>query len=100
MNCKLGDLAIVINGPRSAGRIVKVLRAYQDGEVVTSKCGTQAMAIDVSQGAAWHIEGHVFVKLPGNPICEAPASYDKFLRPLPDLGPEEELLLEKELESA
>ena len=99
MNCKPGDLAIVIKGPRSAGRIVRVLRAYQDGEIVRSKCGTQAMVIDVSQGPAWHIEGYVFVKLRDSLVCEAPVSYDKFLRPLPDLDPEEELQW-KELESA
>ena len=100
MNCKPGDLALVIGGPRSAGRVVKVLRAYKDGEVITSKCGRQSMLIGVSHGPAWHLEGYVFVKLEGSPICEAPISYDKYLRPLRDNDGEDEPLQWKELESA
>lgn len=96
MNCKPGDLAVVIKGPRSAGRIVKVLRAYRRDEIVHSKCGNLRAIVDLQIGPAWHIEGHVFVMV-GGKVYEIQVGYDSCLKPLRDNDGEDETLQWKEL---
>lgn len=90
MNCKKGDIAVVINGNRSAGRVVKVGDLIPKGTIVpTTTEGWFEVAID----DMWClVEGTVFRNHPEFGIVETEYSEDKNLRPIRDQPGEDETL--------
>jgi hypothetical protein len=96
MNCKPGDMAIVIHGSRS-GMLVTCIRTVTGGEFKTS-VGLEAANIS----PIWRIDSLI----PWGPLNEPPAIYvpyalDKYLRPIRGGLTKEQMDAElKELEGA
>ena len=89
MNCKKGDLAVVIHGEKSAGRIVKVLEQCRAGDEFVSECGRKFIMGDGIPGHTWHIEGFVYI---ANIRAWCPIANDEDLRPIrPNDGEDETL---------
>lgn len=92
LNCKPKDLALVVSGEKSAGRVVKCIRLVQFGDTVFSKCGMKVRLMPTSNVAAWHIEGHTFQDVGWDLVLELPVAQDYGLRPLrPGEGEDETL---------
>lgn len=94
MNCKPGDMAIVVKGDLSAGRIVRCVRLLSLGDTVKSKCGkTLHVSNAVPQGPLWLLEGYVCAEVNmARNVLEVPACPDSHLRPIrPSDAPDETL---------
>ena len=85
MNCKPGDLAVVISGKRSCGRIVRVIRLMRTGEFVMSECGHR-LRVEVGDLNVWLIDGLVCRKTVDGVPRWAPCARDSELRPIRDPG--------------
>lgn len=84
MNCKPGDLAVVVRGQMSAGRIVRCIRVLQRGEIVASTGGTDCR---VNGDSEWLIEGSVYRRtLPDNTLRSISVADDEWLKPIRDPG--------------
>lgn len=92
LNCKPGDLAVVVAGERSAGRIVNCVRLVESGDAVTSKCGRKVSLRVSAAHPSWHIEGYTFQGVTGGLVLELPVAQDSGLRPLRANGGEDETL--------
>lgn len=110
MNCKQGDLAIIVSAfnHENIGKIVEVVRPYE-GEVLYDIRGVQSMRIRpdlVSSGSlVWVVRSH------GSPLlwqqlytgagkvllCWERPILDSCLRPIPRLDEPEETTTDKEL---
>ena len=84
MNCRPGDLALVIRG-RSRGAVVTVESLVRSGEIVTTSGGS-AMLIGTSL-PGWHVDRELLwgIQPFGEPVSAkiAPDSALQPLRPLP-----------------
>jgi len=83
VNCRPGDLTIVVRGQKSLGRIVKVIRVLQVGERVAAKCG---QPLRVAFDSMWLLEGFIYLRDNNGKIWLAPACSDHALRPIRDPG--------------
>ena len=81
MNCKPGDLAIVVRSKANAGRVVRCIKLLPAGTWlgVTSTTGAQSRAKE----PVWLVEGklRIFYQFTGEHF-EVPYAYDSILRPL------------------
>ncbi len=82
-NVKEGDLAIAISGPRSAGRICRVIRKIKNGEVVTATDGTD-IYVEVGEKIKWHIDGLTWRGGSDGISRLVPIASDAQLRPIRD----------------
>lgn len=90
LNCKPGDLAIVVGGQKSTGRIVQVIRQYETGADVMARDGSTVRL--TKGGSKWEIEGYVFYESTCGVLFEAPVAFDNELRPIrPDDSDDETL---------
>lgn len=86
MRCKAGDLAVVVEGQLSAGRVVRCLRLIRPGEVHPSRNGRMMQVPGVLNGPAWLIEGWVFLEGIDGKNYECCIAPDRALRPIRDPG--------------
>ena len=92
MNCKPGDLAVTVNmlNPMNNGRLVRVLRAALDGELIV--VGGARFVLQ-SSGPCWLCESEGPYEFEVRSLDTAISAYgksrpiaDRFLRPLRDPG--------------
>lgn len=83
MNCKPGDLAVMIKGQKSSGLIVRCIRLLQVGEIVNTKCGRP---VRVPEPTRWLLEGFVYRGPIYGGTLLVPIADDKELRPIRDPG--------------
>lgn len=90
LNCKPGDLAIVIAGNKSSGRIVRVSHLISRGTLAPTKTGEW---FEIGSDDMWILsEGSVFRSHPKAGVVETEYADDKYLRPiLPGDGEDETL---------
>lgn len=81
MNCKPGDLAIVMRGPKNRGRIVRCIRVLPEFSEVLTQCGRPARTKD-DAGPTWLVEGWVLYNAPPYGWVELPFASDSMLRPI------------------
>ena len=85
MNCKPGDLAVVVVGAHSAGRIVRCVRLMSLGEALWSKCNRHHGVVNAAD-QVWLIDGFVRDSTPDGSLAEFSACRDAVLRPIRNPG--------------
>lgn len=85
MNCKEGDLAIVICGEKSSGRIVRCIKLVPGGTVTMTKCGRR-VRVNEDDGPQWLVDGWAVFWAPEYGQFEASVIPDYGLRPIRDPG--------------
>lgn len=85
MNCKPGDLAMVIKGKKSSGLIVRVLRAAKNKDITKSKCGEE-LTVECGALPVWHLEGFVYRKASDGRVLLVPLVNDRDLRRIDNPG--------------
>jgi hypothetical protein len=87
MNCKQGDLAVMVGGKSNRGKLVEVLKSAPLGEF-SLPCGQRVLGggeigdwvIRSLAGATLHIRNEFNVVM----LCEFAAQNDRYLRPIRD----------------
>lgn len=85
MNCKPGDLAIVVRGAKSGGRIVRCIRLVSMGAIMLTKCGRPVQLTGWTE-PVWALDGWVVFEIAPYGEVEVPAAADSCLRPIRDPG--------------
>lgn len=98
MNCKPGDLAIVVRSKMgNLGKVTRVVRLLQPGDIVQSECGTLVWVVQPDRRAIWLTETAFVLKFGNSLVLEMTAFEDAHLRPLRDNDGVDETLREMEL---
>jgi len=89
MNCKEGDIAIVIRSrANNLGKIVKCVRPATAEDI-------EYYWMRIDKGPAWIVEGNIITR--GG--YKVPLAFDSDLKPLPGAGLEDDVMNLKEVEN-
>ncbi len=83
MNCRPGDLAVMIHGPKNAGLIVRVVCLLTKGEIIKATCGASVRVLTAN---TWLLEQAILRNCSDGVPRYSPCARDDEMRPIRDPG--------------